>query len=134
MLKKLIIIGIVVFLLWAALQYSVTNIACVGNFAKNFSTHLELSTISRNIYLNFIINTGSLPNKSDEAWGEYIRESMKSHDPTRDPGADPWNNPYRVRETRHMRKSDLFGFTVTSAGPDSIFQTMDDIEVFHGYR
>jgi hypothetical protein len=133
---RLLIIIVFLALVVIGVRMSDKHLEFVANFAKNFTTRLEVETIARSIYLNFTVagQRRGIPDKTDNGWSDYIRETIKTKDPRRDPALDQWSKPYIVRATHDMPASDYAGFTVTSAGPDSLFDTDDDIVALRKYR
>ncbi|MBF0430794.1 MAG: hypothetical protein HQK83_05915 [Fibrobacteria bacterium] len=126
MLIKLLGIVAIGFLGLKGVTLCMKQFDWVVNLSTNTTTMSEVKSISKIIYIDFIIATGSLPENPSGGWRAYIRNNMQSDLPNRDTSVDIWQTPYRVREKGT-------GFVVSSAGPDKKFGTSDDIEAGYSY-
>lgn len=89
------------------------QMAFFSDYTKISTTQHEITNIKKLLMLE-VASEGVFP----ESWEEIIRSQVTA--PNRDPCVDIWGNYYSVWEEGEL-------FTVGSAGPDSSFNTEDDI-------
>ena len=103
-------------------------------FGLRVITRQEISVIARKIHADFVSETGRLPGKSTEEWNRYIRENVTSHTAIgRDRSCDLWGTSYSIEDVFAQIGFLKGGFEVRSAGPDTLFNTDDDVVVTYPY-
>jgi len=113
MLAKLIPLAIIGILGIKGFSLAKDQFAFLSDYTKISTTQHEISNIKKLIMLE-VASEGVMP----QNWEEIIRSQVNAKG--RDPIVDIWGNYYNVWEDGEM-------FTVGSAGPDSSFNTEDDI-------
>ena len=95
------------------------QIAKIMEATKVVATQQEVSDIAKMIYLDTAEGTHPKP----EEFATYLRANMRRANGTkRDNSTDQWGRPYKLAYNKPRRE-----LSVTSAGPDSEFETADDI-------
>ncbi len=97
-----------------------------SNLAKATVTRHEVNTISRMIYMEYMIMNNRVPRKSQSGWADFIRSQTRSASKDRDKSEDTWGTPFEVRiTTPYGEETDTY--EVRSAGADGLHDTEDDI-------
>lgn len=96
------------------------QIAKVVATTQVIATQAEVSDISKMVYLDTIDGTQPKP----EQFADYLRKNMRTKDGIqRDTSKDQWGQPYRLVYNKQRRI-----LVVSSAGPDTKYDTNDDIQ------
>ena len=96
------------------------QIAKVVATTQVIATQHEVSEISKLVYLDSIDGQQPKP----EQFAEYLRKNMRMRDGiARDTSKDQWGQPYRLVYNKQRRQ-----LIVSSAGPDTRYDTSDDIQ------
>lgn len=96
------------------------QIAKVVATTQVIATQHEVSEISKLVYLDSIDGQHPKP----EQFADYLRKNMRMRDGiARDTSKDQWGQPYRLVYNKQRRQ-----LIVSSAGPDTRYDTSDDIQ------
>lgn len=87
----------------------------VMNYTKIMSTQHEITNLCTVINLE-LVNEGTLP--GEDQWMDMVHAYFSAKN--RDPTVDLWNHYYFYLPVD-------YDFSITSAGPDGMFNTQDDI-------
>jgi hypothetical protein len=89
--------------------------------SKCTAVQMEVNEITKMIRMDHIVDDKAIP--KPETFGEYLKKNMRveaNETSTRDVSKDFWGTSYRFELSGNMIK-------VISAGPDTQFDTSDDI-------
>ena len=96
------------------------KISRILNLATVAGVQIEMKSICKQIKLDSI--DGTLPSVEPAEFAKYLRANIRSQDGqgNRDYSNDMWGMPYRLVIKDRIA-------TVSSAGPDKVFGTSDDV-------
>lgn len=128
MIMRIIVLGALLLLLVKGYKSVEKQFAYVADVTRTGVTKAELNKIRGLILTDLLAYNGCrFPIMDDEEWGEYIRKNLASAARGRDFAEDLWGTPFRVREADRFGSDPGHDYEVRSAGPDSMFDTPDDI-------